>query len=191
MSVIKSIQGAVALGAAAGIALMFFMPWVIVDAELASPVGAVGRKFDSVTGTTVGSKVTNMFRGAVTAVTGRTKVAHMSGWQIARSDRNEFMQFVGEVTVFFGGKAKDPRQVRFLFLIPVTGVLLGLLIVQFGGTVWGRVLGGVAALIGLFMGFKLLTSPLGNEVAQAHLQWGIWGTVVIFLILGAAGFLKK
>lgn len=179
-----------ALAAAAGIVLAFFAPWVVVDAELSAPVGVAGKKFDQATGTHVGSAITDMVRKGVTAVTGRTKVAHMSGWQIARSDRNEFLKFVGELTVVFGGKAKDPRQVRLLFLLPIGGCVLGFLIYALKG-IGPRVAGGVSAFAGVFMFFKLLTSPLGNEIAQAHLQWGIWTTATLFVILGVVGALKK
>jgi len=186
----KSLLSVIAAAAGLGIVLAFFAPWVMVDAELAAPVGVFGKKVDKVTGTTVGSAVTNAFRGTVGKFAGRTRVAHMSGWQIARSERSEFLKFVSELTVVLGQKSKDPRQVLYLFLVPVGGAALALVIVLMGG-IAALAAGVVSTLIGVVMGFKLLTSPLGNEVAQAHLLWGIWATVGLFLVLGAAGILKR
>lgn len=190
MTIAKSPLNFFALAAAAGIALAFFAPWVIVDADLAAPVGVVGKKVDDITNTTIGSSVTNAFRKAVSSVAGRKKLAHMSGFQIARTERNEFIKFAGEITVFFGGESKDPKKVRLLYLLPAAGLVLGLLIVLLTG--WGsRIAGGLSGLVGAVMAFKLLTVPLGNDIAQAHLQWGIWTTVTLFILLGAAGLLKK
>ena len=188
-SILGSVSGVVA-AAAAGIVAMFFAPWVMVDAALTAPISVVGKKVDQITQTGIGESVARVFRQTFGGIAGRRKLALMSGWQIARSERSEFVRFAGEITMLSGQKQRDPRLVRLLYLVPGVGVLLGVLIVLVPG-VGARVFGGISVLIGVFMIYKLKTSALGDDIAQAHLLWGLWTTTGLFIVLGAAGLSKK
>jgi len=175
--------------ASIGIGVAFFLPWVMVDVDMVKPVSAIGRQVDQATGTGFMSGMTDAFNRSATAVVGREKVVYLSGFQIARQGRSQTAEIFGGLMTFLGQKKKDPRNILYLFAIPLAGIILGG-VSWFGmqkNTLLWRIAGIVSLGIASFMTYKLIGTSFDAEFAKVSLQFGIWLTCGLFFLLGVLG----
>jgi hypothetical protein len=174
-----------------GIVVCFFLPWVVVNADMTQVLNDVMDVVGNKTGLEKVSGWVGSIKNSAADLSGTRQVASMSGFDLAKAGKSRVTYLMSDLLSLLGQSSKDPTRIVFLFAVPPLALFLGWLsLLGFKHQkIFLLISGLVSTAIALLIAFKLHSFSFDSRFAKVQIEYGIWLNCLFFGLMGLSALM--